>query len=154
MNMLSTIDRLRQTETDITMKQESGQRTSDSASPKTTFFSTVHIKLTWILGIILAGVTIGHYLTPREYSVIHNVLQRLYYIPIIWAAYKFGVRGGIIVSIISGAVYLPHILLGWQEHPEYQLNQIIEISLFFIVGWCAGYLFEQKVRNHQLLQSY
>lgn len=145
---------LHRTETDSGSPRDTVQRSSGVDLHGSSLFSTVSIKLTWILGIILSSVTVGHYLTPQDYHIIHNVLQRLYYIPIILAAYHYGVKGGLIVSAISGVVYLPHILFGWQSHPEYQLNQIIEISLFFVVGWCAGYLFEQKILNHRLLQSY
>lgn len=152
--MLSIIDKLHRTDTDSEAPRESVDQKLSVDLPSSSLFSAVTIKLPWILGIILLGVTIGHYLTPQDNHIIHNVLQRLYYIPIIWAAYRYGIRGGLIISVISGVVYLPHILIGWQSHPEYQLNQIIEISLFFAVGWSTGYLFEQKVISHRLLQSY
>lgn len=145
---------LHRTENNSGSRRKSEKQRSEVYSHDLSQFSSVNIKLPWIMGIILSIVTIGHYITPQDYLIIHNILQRLYYIPIIWAAYRYGVRGGLIVSLISGVVYLPHILFGWQLHPEYQLTQIIEISLFFVVGWCAGYLFEQKALNHRLLQSY
>lgn len=154
MNMPSRIDMLRRSDTDSGNRQESKHRNSGSDLYSSSLFSVSNVKLSWIMGIILAGITIGHYLTPQDSHIVHNVLQRMYYIPIIWAAYCFGFRGGLIVSAISGVAYLPHILFGWQSHPEYQLNQIIEISLFFVVGWCLGYLFEQKILDHRLLQSY
>lgn len=109
-----------------------------------------------ILGISLSiiFISIGHYLLSPHHGFLHNVLQRLYYIPIIWAAYKYGKNSGLIISIICGIVYLPHILITWGMHPEYQTNQIIEIILFIIIGFSSGLLFEQKVINQRLLQSY
>lgn len=145
---------LHRTVTDSRAPQKLVQRSYSADLHRSPLLSFINSKLPWILGTLLFIVTIGHYLTPQEHHIVHNVLQRLYYIPIIWAAYRYGVKGGIIVSVISGIVYLPHILFGWQLYPEYQLNQIIEIMLFFIVGWCAGFLFEQNALNRQMLQSY
>ncbi|MDF1545856.1 MAG: hypothetical protein P1R58_12250 [bacterium] len=154
MKMPSTIDMPNGTKPGTTAQRDSVQQKFDSTWPGSSFLSTVGIKLTWILGIILTSISIGHYLTPEDNIIIHNILQRLYYIPIVWAAYRYGVKGGLIVSVVSGAVYLPHVLFGWQSHPEYQLNQIIEISLFQVVGLSAGYIFEQEAHNQRTLQSY
>ncbi len=106
------------------------------------------------IAALLLVVTAGHYLAPPGYPVLHNVLQRLYYIPIIWAAYRYGIRGGITVAALSGLLYLPHIIFAWEAHPIYQVNQIVEIVLFQIAGVATGYLFEQKLLNQRQLQSY
>lgn len=107
----------------------------------------------YIAGILIA-VTVGHYMLPSHFHVLHNVLQRLYYIPIVWAAYRYGRKGGIVISAISGLLYLPHAIFGWRMNPEYQVNQIIEIFLFLVVGFAMGLLFEQKMLSQRLLQSY
>lgn len=57
-------------------------------------------------------------------------------------------------STISAVVYLPHILMSWKPNPEYQLNQLLEVLLFVLIGTPAGMLFEQKVRQQKMLQSY
>lgn len=108
----------------------------------------------WYIGGLLLAVTIGHYLFPPQYGLLHNVLQRLYYIPIIWSAYAYGKKGGFLASTISAVVYLPHILMSWKPNPEYQLNQLLEVLLFVLIGTPAGMLFEQKVRQQKMLQSY
>lgn len=115
-------------------------------------FSGYKLQL-YLTGILLA-ITVGHYSLPAEYHIAHSILQRLYYIPIVWAAFHLGRKGGLIVSAISGILYLPHVIFGWQSYPEYQISQIIEIIIFPIVGLSAGYLFEQKVLSQQQLQSY
>jgi len=68
-------------------------------------------KSVWFLTCILTVISSGHYLLSTDYAVMHNIMQRLYYIPITWAAFKYGRNGGLIVSLISGILYLPHILL-------------------------------------------
>ncbi len=106
------------------------------------------------IAISLFLITAGHYLAPEGHHILHNILQRLYYIPIIWAAYHYGMRGGLLVAILSGLLYLPHIIFAWQSHPVYQVTQIVEIILFPIAGVATGFLFEQKLRKQQQLQSY
>lgn len=103
---------------------------------------------------ILTIVTVGHYLLSESFHIAHNVLQRLYYIPIVWAAYRKGLRGGLLVAGIAGLLYLPHVLISWQSHPEYQINQLIEVVLFFLVGISVGYLFEQLLLSQRQLKSY
>ncbi|MFZ1684119.1 MAG: hypothetical protein WAU88_08320 [Candidatus Zixiibacteriota bacterium] len=110
-------------------------------------------QIVWI-GVIVLGITLGHYLTSVHFGIAHNILQRLYYVPIIWAAYRFGRRGGVWVSAVSSLLYLPHILITWRMHPEYQVNQILEILLFLIFGFAFGLLFERKANDQRLLQSY
>ncbi len=104
------------------------------------------------LSILL--ISIGHYLFSPHHGLVHNILQRLYYIPVIWAAYKYGKYSGLLTAVICGIVYLPHIYISWAMHPEYQITQIIEIILFVAIGFTSGLLFEQKVNNQRLLQSY
>jgi len=110
-------------------------------------------EILYISGIVLA-ITCGHYLVSVHLGVVHNVLQRTYYIPIIWAAYRFGKSGGLLVSIVTSFLYLPHILITWQMHPEYQVNQLLEIVLFLVIGIAAGILFDRKADDLRLLQSY
>ena len=113
-----------------------------------------HNKQAVCIGAIVLAITCGHYLITVHFGIAHNILQRLYYVPIIWAAFRFGRNGGILVAAASSILYLPHILITWQMHPEYQVNQILEIVLFLIFGFAFGLLFDRKANNQRLLQSY
>lgn len=106
------------------------------------------------ISAVIILVTAGHYLLDPVHMITHNVLQRLYYIPIIWAAYEYGRKGGLLVSVLSGLLYMPHIFITWRMYPEYQVNQLLEIIVFVTIGYSAGLLFEQKADNQRLLQSY
>lgn len=106
----------------------------------------------FLVGALFA-ITAGHYSISGEYHIAHNILQRLYYVPILLAAFHYGRKGGVVVSTISGVFYLPHVLFGWQSNPEYQMSQVLEIMLFPVVGFASGHLFEQKALRLQQLQS-
>jgi len=107
-----------------------------------------------IIVALIVVVTLGHYIMAPVHAVLHSVLQRLYFVPIIWAAYRFGKRGGVLAALLCGILYIPLIWMDWNLHPEYQVDQTAELALFGLAGYFAGLLFEQKANSQKLLQSY
>ena len=61
-------------------------------------------RTTWrALSFIVAGIAItsaGHYLTPPEYRLWHGIFQRLYYLPVVYAAIAFGWTGGLAAGLV------------------------------------------------------
>lgn len=93
--------------------------------------------------VVGAGIAIAsglHYLTSPSLILWHELFQRLYYLPIIYAAIYFGWRGGLLASAASAICYVPHILMAWHHMPEYAMNQYAEIIVFFMVGCVTGVL--------------
>lgn len=95
------------------------------------------------------GITLLHYSTDTEYLALHEIYQRLYYIPIIYAAYRYGVRGGIGIALVCSLIYLPHIFLHWRHYEIYLLNQLAEVIMFQVVALVTGLLAnaERQQRN-------
>lgn len=102
------------------------------------------------LGIAL--VTAGHYLTPPSLFLWHNIFQRLYYLPIVFAAISFGWPGGLAAAACSGLCYIPHILMVWHTMPDYSANQYAEIVVFFLVGMVTGVLASRERKRAEELQ--
>jgi len=103
-----------------------------------------------VVGVGIATATALHYFTSPSLILWHNLFQRLYYLPIIYAAIYFGWRGGLAASACSAVCYIPHILMAWQHHmPEYAVNQYAEIIVFFLVGTVTGVLADQG-RQHRI----
>lgn len=99
------------------------------------------------IGAMILIVSAFHFFTPVDSLVLHQVYQRLYYIPIILAAFWYGWRGGLGAAGLAGLSYLPHISLHWQhQNYDYALNQYAEIALFFVIGSVTGWLGDQKRR--------
>jgi two-component system, NtrC family, sensor histidine kinase HydH len=108
--------------------------------------SSLTISISVLAGSILL-VSALHFLTPLDSPVLHQIYQRLYYIPIITAAFWFGWRGGLGAAALACVSYLPHIALHWQhQNYDYALNQYAEIALFFVIGAVTGWLGDQKRR--------
>jgi two-component system, NtrC family, sensor histidine kinase HydH len=92
-------------------------------------------------------VSLLHYYTSTGHFWLHELFQRAYYVPVILAALWFGWRGGILAATLSGVLYIPHIFMSWQMHPEYSAAQYVEIGMFFVIGALTGIL-----SDHERLQ--
>jgi signal transduction histidine kinase len=101
----------------------------------------------------IAAATALHYLTSPSLILWHNLFQRLYYLPIIYAAIYFGWRGGLLASLVSALCYIPHIFTAWHHMPDYAMNQYAEIIVFFLVGTVTGVLADVGRRQRLELEA-
>lgn len=104
-----------------------------------------------MVGILL--VSAGHYLTPQSLFLWHNIFQRLYYLPIVFAAISLGWPGGLLAAACSAVCYIPHILMVWRDNPSYTANQYAEIVVFFLVGAVTGVLSDRERKRSEQLQK-
>jgi len=80
-------------------------------------------------------------------NILHITLAHLYIIPIILGAYWFGIRGGVLVSIISTVLFTPHIF-AWMD-PVWSIYNYVEIFLFLLIGGMTGVLIEMERSQRQ-----
>ena len=107
-----------------------------------------------LLVSFIIGVSLLHYLTPLNRPALHDVYQRLYYLPIILAAFWFGFRGGILSALFVCIVYAPHILFQWGDHMAIEMEKYLELVLYNVVGGVTGLLSErEQQKNAELLQT-
>lgn len=100
------------------------------------------------------GISLLHYLTPLRLAMLHDIFQRLYYIPIILAAYWFGFRGGIGCALLVTFCYAPHILFQWGGHIAMEMEKYLEVILYNVVGGITGMLSQQeRARREQLEET-
>jgi two-component system, NtrC family, sensor histidine kinase HydH len=93
----------------------------------------------------LLAVTVLHYRVGPEYAWAHNVLRRLYYLPILFAAFSGGVRGGVAVAVFASLIYFPHAFLSLvAQDPGDALEKGLEILLYNIVAVVAGLLVDRE----------
>jgi signal transduction histidine kinase len=101
------------------------------------------LALAGVVSLTLA-VSVAHYLTPPTHPLLHNIFQRLYYLPLLLACASFGVRGGLLTAGVIAVLYVPHILLHWGHQPVYQANQLLELALLGLVGLVGGILSDRE----------
>jgi signal transduction histidine kinase len=108
------------------------------------------------IAVISGGIVVAtalHYLTSPSLMLWHELFQRLYYLPIIYAAIFFGWRGGLVASTLSALCYIPHIFLAWRHfNPDYAMNQYAEIIVFFLVGAVTGVLADRGMKQRKELE--
>jgi len=108
------------------------------------------------IAIVAAGIVVTsalHYVTPPSLLLWHNVFQRLYYLPIIFAALYFGWKGGLAAAGATAVCYIPHIFRAWHHFPGYEINQYAEIILFLLVGSVTGVLADRERKQRRKLQE-
>lgn len=91
------------------------------------------------------AITVLHYRTTAEFAWAHDVLRRLYYLPILFAAFSVGLRGGVAVSVFASLIYFPHAFLSLvARDPGDVLEKGLEILLYNIVAVVAGLLVDRE----------
>jgi signal transduction histidine kinase len=105
-----------------------------------------------ILLAILA-ITIFHYGTHSIHHLHHAVYRRLYYLPIVVAALRFGFWGGLSSALLSTLLYIPHGFFYTPNiDPSSDTDKIFEIVLYNAIGLVSGGLVEllrAETRRHK-----
>ena len=101
-----------------------------------------------LIGASILLVTALHFATPLDRITLHEIYQRIYYIPILAAAVLFGLRGGLGAALFASLAYFPHISMHWHNHnSDYALNQYAEIVIFNLVGVVTGLVGDSSRRS-------
>ena len=85
-------------------------------------------------------ISLLHYVTGPPESLWHAVYQHLYHVPVIFGAYWFGLRGGLVLATTAALAYLPHIGGFHDQDSRFALSQYTELLLLYIVGATVGVL--------------
>ena len=110
-------------------------------------FSVRMILTAWIPCLV---ITVFHYRVPTHHGWVHDVLRRLYYLPILFAAFSEGVRGGISLSVFASFIYFPHAFISLvSRDPADALEKGLEILLYNIVAVVAGLLVDREHRERE-----
>jgi signal transduction histidine kinase len=92
--------------------------------------------------LIVTGL---HFATPPHAHEVHDILRRLYYLPIILGALAGGWRGGLASSLLTAACYIPHgFLVHGQHDPGRPTEKVLELVLYQIVAVVAGVLVDRE----------
>jgi len=95
-------------------------------------------------------ITVLHYRTGAHHAWGHDILRRLYYLPILFAAFSGGARAGVSVSVFASLVYLPHAFTRLLvQDPGDALEKGLEVLLYNIVAVVAGLLVDQERRERE-----
>jgi riboflavin transporter FmnP len=75
-----------------------------------------------LIAILVALISVWHYSTDVHHPVLHILHRELYIIPIVFAAYWFGKKGGLTASVVASLLFLPWIFMNHEVTFTNQLN--------------------------------
>ena len=113
----------------------------------TPIFTWRMVLMAWLPCLV---ITVLHYRTAAHHGWVHDVLRRLYYLPILFAAFAGGLRGGIALSVFASLIYFPHAFLSLvARDPADALEKGLEILLYNGVAVVAGLLVDRERRERE-----
>lgn len=102
-----------------------------------------------ILVSLIVIITILHYSTDSNSDYFHEIYKLLYYIPIILAAFHFGIHGGLIASLSISILYLLHVIFQWRGTDFELIHRLLEIVVFNTIAYIVGRLAEGERKQRK-----
>ena len=100
----------------------------------------------------LGIITYLHYTTTPGLSRMHVVYRYFYFLPIVYAALRYGYRGGLLSALFASIISAPHIFFKWSDFPEEGLNDLLVIVVFYGVALLTGITID-RLRQVQASQA-
>ncbi|TGE32827.1 ATP-binding protein [Desulfosporosinus sp. Sb-LF] len=104
------------------------------------------------IGLVVAILTAIHYTNYHYEMNYHILLQFAYYLPVIYAAMRFGPAGGILSGLVITLLIMPFMTHFHAMNPSAIYTQWVEIGLINVIGWLTGFLIEQERRAKRKYQ--
>ena len=102
---------------------------------------------------LILFISFFHYMTPTTLPPLHEIYKVLYFIPIIFAAFAFGMKGGLGAAAIVTVLYLPHVMFQWGGHFIVNISRFLMIFLYNIIGGLTGYLWQKEQAERKRYQQ-
>jgi signal transduction histidine kinase len=93
-----------------------------------------------IIAILIIVISLLHYITKMQQIYQHIFYRELYFLPIILAGFWFGLKGGVVTSLSITVLYIPEVVMDWQNFSPDDFDKLLEILLLNIVGPGLGFI--------------
>lgn len=81
-------------------------------------------------------------------KIMKIIIFHLYLIPVIFCAFRFGLKGAVLVTIVSTLIYAPDYMLFWGTLSDDMIEAYARISIFTLVALLFGF-FLDRWRNEK-----
>ncbi|MEG6566440.1 ATP-binding protein [Thermoanaerobacterium saccharolyticum] len=105
------------------------------------------------IAVMTMAIAFLHYFTKATAIGYHEFYTLLYFIPIVYSAFKYRLKGGLTESSVVAVLYSPHLMIYMGKFTIDIVNQFIEVGLFFAIGIITGTLVEKEYKEKKLLES-
>lgn len=102
-----------------------------------------------LISVLLATITLLHLFTMTDQHAMtwHLLYRRLYYLPIIYAGFTFGRRGGLVTGLAASLLFAPHAQLSMGGLVGPNVDNLYEIVMYIAVGLLFGWLRDAEERK-------
>ncbi len=99
-------------------------------------------------------ISVLHFISPLNRLELHDLLEHLYYIPILLIAFWYGVIPGVAFALLTSTVYLVHIVtgLGQYELLDPMAHLVLYNFMALLVGTLSGRL-QSQLRHTRAISS-
>lgn len=110
-------------------------------------------KIYLIVSLIIL-ITIFVYFAEKNKIPYYSAYRYLYFLPIIFSSFFYGINGSIQTSLFVSSLYIPLLVLNLKKGLiPYNLELLITIILFNVVGTLLGYLVDLEKRQRKLSEE-
>ena len=106
-----------------------------------------------VIAVMVLVISFLHYTTPIMKWQYHLFFMQAFFIPILVAAFQFGVRGGLGTAVAVSILYFPHVMLQWGGLVEANLMHFLQIILFNVIGYFTGLKAQAEIVEKQRFQK-
>ena len=134
-------DRIRAIRSESALPQESSE---DSATRRAR--TSRHVA---VIVFTLAVISLLHFVTPMSDATIvaHLLYRRLYYVPIVYAAWFFGKRGGLPTSLFAIALFAAHAQIVPHRPVMVEFDNWFLMATFLLAGLLFGHMRDVEVAH-------
>jgi len=104
-----------------------------------------------LIVLLIAGITLLHFCTSQSHYYFHVFYGELYFLPIILAAFRGGLREALFASATVTICYLPFVVWNWQGFSPDDLDSILSILLYNGLAVLLGILKGNMTRAQEEL---
>ena len=100
--------------------------------------------------MLVALITVLHYGAMHGRLELHILHRELYFIPILLASFWFGIKFGLVTSVVISIIYVPQVYFA-NTAQSTALTVGFQILIFNLVAIILGYLVDRQKRHQQEL---
>ena len=101
-----------------------------------------------VVVMLVAIITALHYGPLHGHLELHILHRELYFIPILLASFWFGIKFGLVTSVVVSSVYVPQVYFS-NTPQSTALTVGFQILIFNLVAIILGYLVDRQKRRQQ-----
>jgi two-component system phosphate regulon sensor histidine kinase PhoR len=112
-------------------------------------------KKIYFIGILIILLTIFIYYSEKNKIPYYSSYRYLYFLPIIFSSFFYGINGGLQTSLLISSLYIPILVLNIHKKGliPYNLEMLITVFLFNTVAALFGYLADLEKKQRKISEE-